>query len=145
VDVVAHEIAHSWMGNLVTSASWEHFWLNEGFTVCIERKIMAKLHGDEQLHFSAILGCQALEESVKHFEETGHVEYSCLCPRLAGVDPDDVFSSVPYEKGFHLLFYLERILGGASVFNPFLKSTFKSCTLKKIIDLKKHYFLYRPR
>ncbi|KAJ3104294.1 Leukotriene A-4 hydrolase [Phlyctochytrium planicorne] len=121
VDVVAHEIAHSWAGNLVTSATWEHFWLNEGFTVCIERKIMGRLHGEPERHFSAIIGHQALKESVAQFEATGKPEYTRLNPQLAGVDPDEVFSSVPYEKGFHLLFYLETILGGAVEFDKFLK------------------------
>jgi leukotriene-A4 hydrolase len=42
-DVIAHEIAHSWTGNLVTNHTWEHFWLNEGWTVWLERKIMARV------------------------------------------------------------------------------------------------------
>lgn len=143
VDVVAHEIAHSWMGNLVTSASWEHFWLNEGFTVCIERKIMRALHGIEEQHFSAIIGCKALEESVARFEEMGKREWSCLCPRLSGVDPDDVFSSVPYEKGFHLLFYLENILGGEVVFDAFLKNHVETFSHKSITTQDFKDNLYR--
>ncbi|KAJ3410980.1 Leukotriene A-4 hydrolase [Chytridiales sp. JEL 0842] len=132
VDVVAHEIAHSWAGNLVTTQNWEHFWLNEGFTVCIERKIMGLLHGESVRHFSAIIGEKALKESVKLFEEMGRPEFSSLRPVLDGVDPDDAFSSVPYEKGFHLLFYLENILGGADVFNGFLKNHFETFSHKSI-------------
>lgn len=47
-DVVAHEAAHSWSGNLVTNETWEHFWLNEGWTIFLQRKIMTKIHKDEK-------------------------------------------------------------------------------------------------
>lgn len=53
VDVVAHEISHSWTGNLVSCCSWEHFWLNEGFTMFLERKILARLHGEEWRQFNS--------------------------------------------------------------------------------------------
>ena len=89
VDVVAHEISHSWMGNLVTTQNWEHFWLNEGFTVFIERKIAERLHGREMLEFDAIIGLKALKESVDHFEEINRPEFSILCPSLKDNDPDD--------------------------------------------------------
>ncbi|KAJ3228486.1 hypothetical protein HK099_000041 [Clydaea vesicula] len=101
VDVVAHEIAHSWAGNLVTSANWEHFWLNEGFTVFIERKIVEKLHGKKASHFSAILGYYHLKESVDVMMENNTPNYTCLRPNLKGIDPDDVFSSVPYAHFVH--------------------------------------------
>ncbi|PKS07712.1 hypothetical protein jhhlp_006320 [Lomentospora prolificans] len=60
VDVIAHELAHSWSGNLVTSCSWEHFWLNEGWTVYLERRIGAAIHGEPERDFSAIIGWKAL-------------------------------------------------------------------------------------
>jgi len=61
IDVIAHELAHSWSGNLVTSASWEHFWLNEGWTMYLERRINASIHGsDAHFDFSAIRGWKAL-------------------------------------------------------------------------------------
>lgn len=63
-DVVAHEIAHSWTGNLVTNANFEHFWLNEGFTVFVERKINGRMFGDKFRDFSAIGGLKALREAV---------------------------------------------------------------------------------
>lgn len=91
VDVVAHEISHSWMGNLVTTRNWEHFWLNEGFTVFVERKIAGRLHGREMLEFDAIIGLKALKESVKHFEEIKRPEFSVLCPKLKDQDPDDAY------------------------------------------------------
>lgn len=64
-NVVAHEISHSWTGNLVTNESFEHFWLNEGFTVFVERKIAGRMYGDKVRHFSALMGLQDLTDTVK--------------------------------------------------------------------------------
>ena len=112
VDVIAHELSHSWSGNLVSTASWEHFWLNEGWTTYMERRIQAALHGGEAARgFSAIIGWKALTDSIKEFGEES--EYTKLVPNLKGKDPDDAFSSIPYEKGFVFLFYLENLLGQA--------------------------------
>ncbi|KAF9903836.1 Leukotriene A-4 hydrolase [Lobosporangium transversale] len=120
VDVVAHEISHSWMGNLVTTENWEHFWLNEGFTVFVERKILGRMQGKVHSEFSAIIGYKALVESVELYGKDH--PFTALRPCLRGEDPDDAFSSVPYEKGFNLLYYLEKHLGGAEVFEPYLRA-----------------------
>ncbi|KAF9934607.1 Leukotriene A-4 hydrolase [Linnemannia zychae] len=120
VDVVAHEIAHSWMGNLVTTENWEHFWLNEGFTVFVERKIVGRMKGKEHSEFSAILGKKSLQESVDLYGNDH--PFTALRPCLRGEDPDDSFSRVPYEKGFNLLYYLEKHLGGPEVFEPYLRA-----------------------
>ncbi|KAL4925877.1 bifunctional aminopeptidase/epoxide hydrolase [Aspergillus undulatus] len=125
VDVIAHELAHSWSGNLVTSASWEHFWLNEGWTVYLERRILAAIHGEKYRHFSAIIGWKALTDSVEHY---GHDhEFTKLVPTLKGEDPDDAFSTVPYEKGFTFLFHLENLVGKEEFdrFIPHYFTTFK--------------------
>ena len=109
VDVVAHELSHSWSGNLVSPASWQHFWLNEGWTTYLERRIQAAVHGEPARDFSAIIGWKALEDSVDAF---GHDhEYTKLIVDLKGKDPDDAFSTVPYEKGFVFLYHLEKLLG----------------------------------
>lgn len=63
-NVVAHEIAHSWTGNLVTNTNFEHFWLNEGFTTYIERKIIGLMYGEPQRHFQALLGLESLRDTV---------------------------------------------------------------------------------
>ena len=113
IDVIAHELSHSWSGNLVSNASWEHFWLNEGWTTYLERRIQAAVHGDDDRYrdFSAIIGWKALEDSVARFGPDH--EFTKLVPDLAGRDPDEAFSSVPYEKGFVLLHHLEKLLGRA--------------------------------
>lgn len=116
-NVIAHEIIHSWCGNLVTNKTWEDFWLNEGFTVFNERKILAKVHGEDFQHLKGTLGWFDLKDSCDQF---GHDhDHTCLVWKLKGVSPDDAFSSVPYEKGFSFLWHLEQLVGGPSVFEPF--------------------------
>ncbi|CAK4666458.1 hypothetical protein AeMF1_000148 [Aphanomyces euteiches] len=108
--VIAHEIAHSWTGNLITNATWEHFWLNEGWTMWLQRKIMARIHGTMlHFHFDAILGWNSLEQSVLQYGYDH--EFTKLVPTLDKCDPDDSFSRVPYEKGFNLLYYLSTVVG----------------------------------
>ncbi|KAF1980194.1 leukotriene A-4 hydrolase [Bimuria novae-zelandiae CBS 107.79] len=125
VDVIAHELSHSWSGNLVSAGSWEHFWLNEGWTTYLERRIAAYVHGEEHRHLSAIIGWKALEESIKLYGEDH--EYTKLVVDLKGKDPDDAFSSVPYEKGFHALYAFELLLGKEKwdTFIPHYFETFK--------------------
>jgi len=119
-DVVAHEAAHSWSGNLVTNETWEHFWLNEGWTVWLQRKIMARVYDDEKFFdFDAIGGWKDLKDSVENMPEG----YTKLIPDLGDGDPDDAFSSVPYEKGFNLLYSLERLVGKEK-FAEFTKAYF---------------------
>ncbi|XP_055337255.1 leukotriene A-4 hydrolase-like [Paramacrobiotus metropolitanus] len=119
-NVVAHEIAHSWTGNLVTNLNWEHFWLNEGFTTFLERKIKGKMLGEEHRQFAAIEGLKGLQQEIM----TRGVEhdFTKLIPNLKNADPDDAFGTVPYEKGHSLLYYLETLVGGAEKFNPCLKA-----------------------
>ncbi|KAJ5777112.1 hypothetical protein N7520_000358 [Penicillium odoratum] len=129
IDVIAHELAHSWSGNLVTNASWEHFWLNEGWTVYLERRILAAIHGEAYRHFSAIIGWKSLTDSVEHF---GHDhDFTKLITDLKGKDPDDAFSSIPYEKGFNFLFYLENLVGKPKFdrFIPYYFTTFQRKSL----------------
>jgi aminopeptidase N len=87
VDVVIHEISHSWAGNLVTTQNWEHFWLNEGFCVFIERKIVGRLRGESMRQFMSIIGWKALEESIELFGKDNQL--TSLNPKLVDIDPDD--------------------------------------------------------
>ena len=109
VDVVAHELSHSYSGNYVTAATWTDFWLNEGWTTHLERRLQATLFGEPYRDFSAIIGWKSLSESVTEFGKDH--EFTKLVPHLDRVDPDDVFSTVPYEKGYTLLSYLESQVG----------------------------------
>uniref|UniRef100_A0A672QWK3 Leukotriene A-4 hydrolase n=1 Tax=Sinocyclocheilus grahami TaxID=75366 RepID=A0A672QWK3_SINGR len=121
VGVIAHEISHSWTGNLVTNRTWEGiFWLNEGHTVYIERMIARSMESEQLRQFKGIGGWKELQESVKQFGANNVL--TNLVPNLHEVDTDEAFSSVPYEKGFALLYHLEELLGGPEVFMGFVKS-----------------------
>jgi leukotriene-A4 hydrolase len=108
-NVLAHELAHSWTGNLVTNATMNDFWLNEGFTVWAERRIIEALYGVEAAAMGAAIGRHGLDQAVERFGEDS--EYTRLENDLEGVDPDSVYSVVPYEKGFLLVALMERTLG----------------------------------
>jgi aminopeptidase N len=109
VDVVVHELAHSWTGNLVTNATMDHFWLNEGFTVWAERRILEALHGQEVAALGWAIGEAALTASLERFGAES--PFTRLRTDLAGMDPDDAFSAIPYEKGSRFLALLERTVG----------------------------------
>jgi leukotriene-A4 hydrolase len=109
VDVVAHELAHSWTGNLVTNATMEHFWLNEGATTWAERRILEALHGEGAAILAWAIGETALRKAFDRFGAGSPL--TKLRTDLAGVDPDDAFSSVPYEKGARFFALLERTAG----------------------------------
>jgi aminopeptidase N len=94
VSLVAHELAHSWSGNLVTNETWDDFWLNEGFTVYIERRILEAVYGRERSEMEASIGRQRLEACI---EELGvDSPDTCLHLNLAGREPDSAMTDVPY-------------------------------------------------
>jgi hypothetical protein len=139
VNVLAHELAHSWTGNLVSNASAEDFWLNEGFTVFVERRILAVLEGPEAVALHAAVGRQALEDAVAGFRERPAL--TRLRTQLAGIDPDDAYSQVPYEKGYLFLRALEDAVG-AGPFDAFLRHylqhfAFQSLTSQEFLDFLK--------
>ncbi|OWR40757.1 leukotriene A4 hydrolase [Danaus plexippus plexippus] len=116
-DVIVHEIMHSWTGNLVTNRNFEHFWLNEGFTVFLERKVAASLIADPEesrksRDFHSLLGLQELSETINS-NLGAENPLTRLVPDLDQTHPDDSFSRVPYEKGSLFLRYLEDLVGGA--------------------------------
>lgn len=132
VDVMAHELAHSWSGNLVTNCSWEHFWLNEGWTVYLERRIQGAIHGEATRHFSAIIGWSDLENTIKAMGASAEKFSTLVQYQKDGTDPDDSFSTVPYEKGSTLLYVLEQTVGGKDAFDPFVKHYFNTFKYKSL-------------
>ncbi len=119
--LIAHELAHSWSGNLVTNATWNDFWLNEGFTVYFEQRIMEAVRGHDYVDMLISLGRQSLENTV---EEIGNSPDAHLKLDLAGRDPDEGMSDIAYEKGNFLLKTIEREVGRDS-FDAFLRSYFE--------------------
>ncbi|KAI3535822.1 peptidase family M20/M25/M40 [Colletotrichum filicis] len=141
ISVVAHEFAHSYSGNLVTNASWEHFWLNEGWTVWTERNIVRELRGDDEVELQAIVGWQDLIQSIEMYGGEDSV-FTSLVLEFEGKRPDDIMSKISYEKGYTFLCYLEETVGREKwlKFVPYYfrtfygaavdSSRFKDCVLK---------------
>jgi leukotriene-A4 hydrolase len=124
VAVIAHELAHSWSGNLVTNKTWGDMWLNEGFTVYFERRIVEQIYGLERATIEAVIGKHELLEELTDPELLGtKPEFQKLAQNLRGIDPDEAFSGVPYEKGALLLVALEQAYG-REVFDAFLREWF---------------------
>lgn len=121
--LVAHELAHSWSGNLVTNANWNDFWLNEGFTVYFERRIMEKLYGADYADMLAVLGHQDLLATLADMGNDNPDTKLKLA--LEGRDPDDGMTDIAYEKGNALLRTIEMAVGRGR-FDEFLKTYFES-------------------
>ncbi len=119
VNVLAHELAHSWTGNLVTNATMNDFWLNEGFTVWAERRILEALEGEDAVALAAAIGRHGLDGEIERFGADSPLTH--LQTDLAGIDPDEVYSVVPYEKGFLFVAALEKAVG-RSDFDAFLRA-----------------------
>jgi len=134
--LVAHELAHSWSGNLVTNATWNDFWMNEGFTVYFENRIMEALYGKEFADMQRILGQESLKETIKELGDTS--ADTRLKLDLIGRDPDDGVSDIAYEKGNNLLQVIEREVGREKldVFlkNYFAKHAFSTITTEQFLE-----------
>ncbi|WP_114781569.1 M1 family metallopeptidase [Botryobacter ruber] len=125
--LIAHELAHSWSGNLVTNGTWNDFWLNEGFTVYFERRIMEQLYGKEYADMLEVLGYQDLQHTL---EELGpKSEDTRLQLDLEGRDPDEGLTDIAYEKGNFFLRHIEQAVGRER-FDLFLNKYFNTFAFK---------------
>lgn len=123
VSLVAHELAHSWSGNLVTNATWDDFWLNEGFTVYFEHRIMEAVYGREYSEMLAgLTRAELLVEADEIFKAMPNDTKLKL--DLKGRNPDDGVTSIPYNKGYFLLRLMEETVGRER-FDEFLKNYFQ--------------------
>lgn len=127
VSLIAHELAHSWSGNLVTNATWEDFWLNEGFTVYFERRIMEAMMGADYADMLWELGYQDMEETVNSIGKDSKDTWLKL--DLAGRHPDDGLTDIAYEKGAHFLRLIEEKTGRAGM-DTFLRGYFDTHAFK---------------
>ena len=119
VSLLAHELAHSWSGNLVTNATWGDFWLNEGFTTYFENRIMEALYGKDRALMLASLGRNELTREMADLPPAD----TKLSLDLKGRDPDDAVNSVAYEKGAALVRTIEQAVG-RDRFDPWLRGYF---------------------
>jgi aminopeptidase N len=162
VSLVAHELAHSWSGNLVTNASWDDFWLNEGFTVYFERRIMEALEGKEYADMLAVIGWGDLQNTLSDLGPDS--PDTRLKLDMKGRDADDGMTDIAYEKGYRLLCLLEEKVGRKD-WDAFLRKyfddhAFSSITTEEFLeyfednllkkknikadDLKLNSWIYKP-
>ncbi|RPD38109.1 M1 family metallopeptidase [Chitinophaga barathri] len=127
VSLIAHELAHSWSGNLVTNATWEDFWLNEGFTVYFERRIMEAMQGEDYSDMLWELGYQDLQGTVEELGKDSKDTWLKL--DLRNRNPDDGLTDIAYEKGAHFLRLIEKTAGRAKL-DTFLRTYFDSHAFK---------------
>ncbi|WP_226664526.1 M1 family metallopeptidase [Microbulbifer aggregans] len=127
VALIAHELAHSWSGNLVTNASWRDLWLNEGFTTYLTNRIMQFVYGDDRYKMEMALGYDDLKADLDDREDKDEI----MAIDLRGRDPDEVFSNIPYEKGSLFLYELEQKVGREN-FDKFLLDYFNHFAFQSI-------------
>jgi hypothetical protein len=123
VSLVVHELAHSWSGNLVTNATWNDFWLNEGFTTYLERRLVEAIYGERRARMEDSIGHESLEQAIADAKAAGLPQDAALQLDLAGRDPDEGVSDVAYEKGRWFLGFLESRFGRPA-FDAFLRGYF---------------------
>ncbi|OFW28749.1 MAG: aminopeptidase, partial [Acidobacteria bacterium RIFCSPLOWO2_02_FULL_65_29] len=119
VSLVAHELAHSWSGNLVTNATWSDFWLNEGVTSYVELRIMEALYGPGRAAMLEVIARSELQNEITRVGGPGSPD-TILHVDLKGRNPDDGATTIPYDKGAALLRLVEHTVGRER-FDAYLK------------------------
>lgn len=136
--LVAHELAHSWSGNLVTNANWNDFWLNEGFTVYFEYRIMEAVYGRDYSEMLALLSLQDLKAEIEEMKAAGNFKDTSLKLDLTGRNPDDGMTSIAYDKGYFFLRLMEETVGrekwDAFLKEYFTNNSFKTMTTEQFIE-----------
>ena len=131
VAVVVHEMAHSWSGNLVTNATWDDFWLNEGVTSYLERRLVEDLYGARRAHMEDAIAYDELVQAIADLRGTGQLQDTALHIDLAGRDPDEGSSDIGYEKGRWFLGFLE-VRFGRPAFDAFLREYFDAHAFQSV-------------
>ena len=139
--LIAHELAHSWSGNLVTNALWQDAWLNEGFTSYIEARIIDAIYGTDRMMMESTLVYQALLAEMNELSEDAQ---KLINPSKTN-NPDDYFSGVSYDKGRFFLEWMEQQVGRPA-FDEFLNGyfdhfAFQSITSSEFIEYLKAHLL----
>jgi len=127
--LLAHELGHSWSGNLVTNATWDDIWLNEGFTTYVEHRIGEEIFGKEEAEMQDVLTRKDLDDNIAEFGATN--PDTRLKVSLTGRNPDDGISQIPYVKGYNFLKVIEQAVGREK-FDPFIKNYFDAHAFQSI-------------
>jgi aminopeptidase N len=146
VSLITHELAHSWSGNLVTNATWNDFWLNEGITSYLENRVLEQVYGPEAARMEQVI---AYRDMMKAFAEEVPPEDQPLIQHLEGRHPDDAPSPVVYNKGQFFMHTLERVFGRKAL-DRFLKRyfdhfRFQTVTSKQFVLFLDRHLLARHR
>lgn len=138
VNLIAHELAHSWSGNLVTNATWNDFWLNEGFTVYFERRLTEKMTDKSYADMLWELGYQDLEHTLEDMKADNNMQDTKLKLDLQRRDPDEGLTDIAYEKGALFLKHIEMQVGREKMdkflSNYFEEHAFKTITTEEFVD-----------
>ena len=136
--LLAHELGHSWSGNLVTNATWDDIWLNEGFTTYVEHRIGEAIFGKKEAEMQAVISRKDLHDNIAEFGDTN--PDTRLKVSLTGRNPDDGISEIPYVKGYEFLKVIEQAVGREK-FDIFIKNYFDAHAFKSITteDFIKYY------
>lgn len=127
--LLAHELGHSWSGNLVTNATWDDIWLNEGFTTYVEHRIGEAIFGKKEFDMQNVITNKELIDNVAEYGDTN--PDTRLKVSLTGRNPDDGISMIPYVKGYSFLRVIENAVGREK-FDPFIKNYFDSHAFQSI-------------
>jgi len=148
VSLIAHELAHSWSGNLVTNATWRDFWLNEGVTTYVESRIMEALYGPVHADMLQVLSRRELLDEIDRVGGPSSAD-TILHIDLDGRDPDEGATRIPYDKGAALMTLVEQQVGRAR-FDVYLRGYFERHAFQSIVtgtfidDLRRHLLDERP-
>jgi aminopeptidase N len=127
--LLAHELGHSWSGNLVTNATWDDIWLNEGFTTYVEHRIGEAIFGKKEFDMQNVITRKELVDNVAEYGNTN--PDTRLKVSLTGRNPDDGISQIPYVKGYAFLKVIENAVGREK-FDPFIKNYFDAHAFQSI-------------
>ena len=142
VSLIAHELAHSWSGNLATNAIWADFWLNEGTTTYAERRIIEEIYGPRVAAQQVALGIDAMNSAITDNGGANGAD-TRLAVDLKGRHPDDGLTDIAYEKGAAFLRMIENAVGRER-FDPFMRGWFERHAFKPVTsamflaDLRTH-------
>ncbi|MBF4467108.1 hydrolase/aminopeptidase [Flavobacterium sp. LC2016-12] len=127
--LLAHELGHSWSGNLVTNATWDDIWLNEGFTTYVEHRIGEEIFGKKEAEMQDVLTRKDLNDNIAEYGSTN--PDTRLKVSLTNRNPDDGISQIPYVKGYNFLKVIEAAVGREK-FDPFIKNYFDAHAFQSI-------------